>query len=218
MEIILSVFKVQQFQVSDVLGKLIQFFECGSVLGIMLELLLIDKFVVVCDGIVGEKFKVVLIGGFFEGKIFIVVVWLEQFDEVSMKISYQEFFNEVKVYDVGDDFMLIDMLGLFGFKDWISVDIYEVEKYKDIIWCYVSQVYLVLYVMNLVNLVKESYCDELIWLFCIFDLLLCMVFVLSCFDDVVDVEDEQSYQVVLVIKCDNVVGCLIDLFVLDVVE
>lgn len=218
METTLSAFKAQQSHASDVLGKLIQFLERGSALGITLEPSLIDKLVAVRDGIAGEKLKVALIGGFSEGKTSIAAAWLEQLDEASMKISHQESSNEVKVYDVGDDFTLIDTPGLFGFKDRISADTHEVEKYKDITRRYVSQAHLVLYVMNSVNPVKESHRDELIWLFRTLDLLPRTVFVLSRFDDVADVEDEQSYQAALAIKRDNVAGRLTDLLALDAAE
>ena len=218
METTLSAFKAQQSQASDVLGKLIQFLERGSALGITLEPSLIDKLVAVRDGIAGEKLKVALIGGFSEGKTSIAAAWLEQLDEASMKISHQESSNEVKVYDVGDDFTLIDTPGLFGFKDRVSADTHEVEKYKDITRRYVSQAHLVLYVMNPVNPVKESHRDELIWLFRTLDLLPRTVFVLSRFDDVADVEDEQSYQAALAIKRDNVAGRLTDLLALDAAE
>ncbi|WP_422505471.1 LeoA/HP0731 family dynamin-like GTPase [Stenotrophomonas sp. GZD-301] len=218
METTLSAFKAQQSQASDVLGKLIQFLERGSALGIALEPSVIDKLAAVRDGIAGEKLKVALIGGFSEGKTSIAAAWLEQLDEASMKISHQESSNEVKVYDVGDDFTLIDTPGLFGFKDRISADTHEVEKYKDITRRYVSQAHLVLYVMNSVNPVKESHRDELNWLFRTLDLLPRTVFVLSRFDDVADVEDEQSYQAALAIKRDNVAGRLTDLLALDAAE
>ncbi|MGV8268407.1 LeoA/HP0731 family dynamin-like GTPase, partial [Pseudomonas aeruginosa] len=69
-----------------------------------------------------------------------------------------------------------------------------IEKYKDITKKYVSEAHLVLYVMNSTNPIKESHKEDLTWLFRTLDLLPRTVFVLSRFDEVADVEDEQDYQ------------------------
>ena len=45
-----------------------------------------------------------------------------------MKISHQESSNEVKVYEVGSDFVLIDTPGLFGFKEQVNADTNTLEK------------------------------------------------------------------------------------------
>src|SRR5699024_5824302 len=81
---------------------------------------------------------------------------------------------------------------------------FEVEKYKDITKKYVSEAHIVLYVMNSKNPVKESHKDDLIWLFRELNLLSRTVFVLSRFDEVADVEDEDEYQHFLNIKKNNV--------------
>lgn len=127
-----------------------------------------------------------------------------------MNISQQESSNEVKVYEVGDDFVLIDTPGLFGFKEQYNADTQTIEKYKDITRKYVSEAHLILYVMNSTNPIKESHADELNWLFRTLDLLPRTVFVLSRFDEVADVEDEQDYQENLKIKRDNVKSRLRD--------
>src|SRR3546814_3971218 len=54
-------------------------------------------------------------------------------------ISHQESSNEVKVYEVGDDFVLIDTPGLFGFKEQVNAETNAIEKYKDITKKYVSE-------------------------------------------------------------------------------
>jgi hypothetical protein len=121
-----------------------------------------------------------------------------------MNISQQESSNEVRVYEVGDSFMLIDTPGLFGFKEKFNADLQEMEKYKDITRKYVSEAHLVLYVMNSTNPIKESHKEELNWLFRILNLLPRTVFVLSRFDEVADVEDDTSYTQNLNIKRSNV--------------
>lgn len=71
-----------------------------------------------------------------------------------------------------------------------------------------SESHLVLYVMNSTNPIKESHKDDLTWLFRTLDLLPRTVFVLSRFDEVADVEDEQDYQSNLQVKRNNVAGRL----------
>ncbi|MNM89563.1 hypothetical protein D3C81_1017960 [compost metagenome] len=71
-----------------------------------------------------------------------------------------------------------------------------------------SESHLVLYVMNSTNPVKESHKDDLTWLFRTLDLLPRTIFVLSRFDEVADVEDEQDYQSNLQVKRNNVAGRL----------
>jgi hypothetical protein len=128
-----------------------------------------------------------------------------------MNISHQESSNEVKVYQVGSDFELIDTPGLFGFKEKFNADINAIEKYKDITRKYVSEAHLVLYVMGSANPIKASHQDDLHWLFRTLDLLPRTVFVLSRFDEVADVEDEGEYAEGLEIKRRNVIGRLQEL-------
>jgi hypothetical protein len=62
--------------------------------------------------------------------------------------------------------------------------------------------------MNPTNPIKESHEDDLAWLFRTLGLLPRTVFVLSRFDEVADVEDEDDYRDNVKVKCDNVVGRL----------
>nr|WP_274610469.1 LeoA/HP0731 family dynamin-like GTPase [Rhodospirillum rubrum] len=162
------------------------------------------------EGLAGEKLKIALIGGFSEGKTSIAAAWMERLDKASMHISQQESSNEVKVYEVGDSFVLIDTPGLFGFKEQFNADFKAMEKYKDITRKYVSEAHLVLYVMNSTNPVKDSHKEDLNWLFRTLDLLPRTVFVLSRFDEVADVEDEASYAQNLQIKRSNVESRLLE--------
>ncbi|MGU5149623.1 LeoA/HP0731 family dynamin-like GTPase, partial [Pseudomonas aeruginosa] len=106
---------------------------------------------------------------------------------------------------------LIDTPGLFGFKEQENAETHTIEKYKDITKKYVSEAHLVLYVMNSTNPIKESHKEDLTWLFRTLDLLPRTVFVLSRFDEVADVEDEQDYQANLQVKQNNVTGRLREL-------
>ncbi|AYN18051.1 labile enterotoxin output A [Pseudomonas monteilii] len=208
MENTLKTFKAQQTSALTLLDRLQDFLAQGAQAGIPIDPALIGKLQNVINSMSGEKLKVALIGGFSEGKTSIAAAWMEKLDRSSMKISHQESSNEVKVYEVGEDFVLIDTPGLFGFKQQENAETHTVEKYKDITKKYVSESHLVLYVMNSTNPIKESHKDDLTWLFRTLDLLPRTVFVLSRFDEVADVEDEQDYQSNLQVKRNNVAGRL----------
>lgn len=211
MEKTLDAFKSQQSDAIGILNKLREFLLRGEAVGIEIDPKLKEKLDATIDSAAGEKLKVALIGGFSEGKTSIAAAWLEQLDRSTMNISHQESSNEVKVYQVGADFELIDTPGLFGFKEKFNADINAVEKYKDITRKYVSEAHLVLYVMGSANPVKASHQDDLHWLFRTLDLLPRTVFVLSRFDEVADVEDDREYAEGLEIKRRNVIGRLQEL-------
>jgi GTP-binding protein EngB required for normal cell division len=215
MENTLDTFKAQQSHTQQLLEKLQQFLKLGEAAGVEIDPVLNSKLQHAIDSIAGEKLKVALIGGFSEGKTSIAAAWMEKLDKSSMRISHQESSNEVKIYEVGDDFVLIDTPGLFGFKEQENAETHAIEKYKDITKKYVSEAHLVLYVMNPTNPIKESHKEDLTWLFRTLDLLPRTVFVLSRFDEVADVEDEQDYQANLQVKRDNVKGRLRDMIELN---
>lgn len=204
MESTLNIFKNQQSLAVGLLARLLQFLQEGSQAGVAIDPALYGKLQNAIDNVSAQKLKVALIGGFSEGKTSIAAAWMERLDKSSMKISHQESSNEVKVYEVGEDFVLIDTPGLFGFKKQENSDTHAIEKYKDITKKYVSEAHLVLYVMNSTNPIKESHEDDLVWLFRTLGLLPRTVFVLSRFDEVADVEDEQDYQSNLDVKRRNV--------------
>lgn len=151
-----------------------------------------------------KHLKVVLVGGFSEGKTSIAAGWLGRYDVESMNISARESSDEVQSYIVDDDVELIDTPGLFGLHEKFDGQSGTIEKYKDITKKYVSEAHLVLYVMNPTNPIKESHRADLMWLFRTLDLLPRTVFVLSRFDEVADIEDAVEYQEELEIKRENV--------------
>ena len=211
MEQTLGAFKAQQSQALDVLQKLEAFLQQGEDAGVEIDPNLKSKLQTAIRDVADDKLKIALVGGFSEGKTSIAAAWMERLDRSSMNISQQESSNEVKVYDVNSDFLLIDTPGLFGFKEQFNAQTHAIEKYKDTTRKYVSEAHLLLYVMNSTNPIKESHKDDLAWLFRDLNLLARTVFVLSRFDEVADVEDEDEYQGSLAIKRDNVIGRLHDL-------
>lgn len=200
----LELFLNQNNKALALLDKLRVFLEQGAALGVNIDPTLLSKLEHASQNLAKDKLKIALIGGFSEGKTSIAAAWMERLDKSSMNISQQESSNEVKVYEVDDNFVLIDTPGLFGFKEQYNADINAMEKYKDITRKYVSEAHLVLYVMNSTNPIKDSHKDDLNWLFRTLDLLPRTVFVLSRFDEVADVGDEPSYAQHLQVKRNNV--------------
>ncbi|WP_337154659.1 LeoA/HP0731 family dynamin-like GTPase [Proteus terrae] len=207
----LTNFNEKQTQILNLLNRLLRFLQQGTQAGVSIDPSLIKKLENNIAHVVDEKLKVALIGGFSEGKTSIAAAWMEKLDKSTMKISHQESSNEVKVYEIGEEFMLIDTPGLFGFKEQQNAQTFEVEKYKDLTKKHVSDAHLVLYVMNSTNPIKESHKEDMYWLFRTLNLLPRTIFVLSRFDEVADVEDEDDYQENLNIKQQNVIGRLQDM-------
>lgn len=197
-------FKQKQEKTIDVLKKLLSFLQTGKEIGIQIEKKYLEKVEHGIKATEGQKLKVALVGGFSEGKTSIAAAWSEHYDKSTMKISQSESSNEITVHSLGD-FDLIDTPGLFGFKETS-----DKEKYKDITKKYVSEAHLVLYVMNPTNPIKESHKEELVWLFKELNLLDRTVFVISRFDEEVDIEDEDDYTRGMRVKTDNIVGRLRD--------
>lgn len=210
----LNAFRNQQDKALALLNKLNEFIRQGGEFGLSLSPEMMNKLAHAISNTQQDKLKIALVGGFSEGKTSIAAAWLGKLDKSSMKISAEESSDEVKVYDIGDDCVLIDTPGLYGYKEKEN-DQHQIEKYKDITKKYVSESHIVLYVMNSKNPIKESHKDDVVWLFKELNLLPRTVFVLSRFDEVADVEDEQEYKEVLKIKKDNVVGRLTDFLQLN---
>lgn len=211
----LDAFKAQQSKSLEVLRKLQEFLQEGAQVGVPIDPSLKQKLDGAVQAVAGEKLKVALVGGYSDGKTSIAAAWMEKLDKSTMNISHQESSNEVRIYDVGSDFVLIDTPGLFGFKEQVNAETNAIEKYKDITKKYVSEAHLILYVMDPTNPIKQSHQDDLAWLFRTLNLLPRTVFVLSRFDEVADVEDEAEYKRTLAIKQANVAGRLTELIALQ---
>jgi labile enterotoxin output A len=193
-------FEIKREKSLNLLKELKDFLIKGKKLDIEIEDKMLKKTESSLKEVESEKLKVALIGGFSEGKTSIASAWLEKYDKSSMKISQQESSNEVRVYDVDDKIELIDTPGLFGFKETED----KKEKYKEITKKYVSEAHIIIYVMNSTNPIKESHREDLMWLFRTLDLLSRTIFVLSRFDEIADVEDENDYEYNLNIKKQNI--------------
>lgn len=200
----IDIFKDKQRRTVEILRRLLLFLEDGQQLGVDIDEKLIEKVQTGINKTEDQKLKVALIGGFSEGKTSIAAAWAEHYDKSSMKISHSESSDEIVLYTLGD-IELIDTPGLFGFKENV-----DKEKYKDITKKYVSEAHLILYVMNPNNPVKESHKEELTWLFKDLGILERTVFVISRFDEEVDIEDNDDYERGLRVKRENILGRLQD--------
>ncbi|MEN7528660.1 LeoA/HP0731 family dynamin-like GTPase [Cupriavidus sp. DL-D2] len=218
MEKTLESFKQKQAGTLKVLQELQAFLAQGEGFGISIDQNVKTKLDTAIRSVEDTKLRVVLVGGFSEGKTAIAAAWLERLDKSTMKISQEESSNAVTVYEVSPDCQLIDTPGLFGFKEQIDAQTNSIEKYKELTRKYVSEAHLVVYVMDPVNPIKESHTQELQWLFRTLNLLPRTVFVLSRFDAVADVEDERDYVHHFGVKKDNVTERLRDLIGLNDAE
>ena len=194
------------------LDEIKKFVKEGSKFGIEVDTNSIDKLENAFMETKNDKLKIVLIGGFSEGKTSIVAAWLEDFDKKTMKISNKESSDSIEIYK-DNDFEIIDTPGLFGFKEKENN-----KKYEDITKEYLSNANLLFYVMNPSNPIKQTHIDTLKWLFKDLNLLSRTIFVISKFDEIADLEDEEEYLNELKIKQDNVKERLGDILELSSLE
>lgn len=202
-------FKAQQERTLETLKKILDFIKEGQDFGIEVDEKLIQKIEADMATAKNQRLKVALVGGFSEGKTSIVAAWAGNFDPETMKIDASESSDAIQTYHL-DDFDLIDTPGLFGFKETDNQ-----EKYKEITEKYISEANLLLYVMNPSNPIKENHKAELNWLFKDLDLLSRTIFVISRFDEEVDIEDEGEYRQRFEIKKDNILGRLKDFGIIE---
>ncbi|MCA6217728.1 50S ribosome-binding GTPase [Ideonella sp. B7] len=204
----LEKFKLQQEQATALLSKVKEFLKQGQKVGVPIDDSLVDKVERAIREAGGGRLKIVLVGGFSEGKTSIAAAWIGRLDRSTMKISHEESSDEVASYVVGNDILILDTPGLFGFKEKTAADKATAERYKDITRKYISEAHLVLYVMDPKNPIKQSHGEELKWLFRSLNLLPRTVFVLSRFDLVADVEDLEDFRRNLQVKRSMVISRL----------
>ncbi|WRA06537.1 50S ribosome-binding GTPase [Helicobacter pylori] len=198
----LEQFKRNQKRNQEILKKLLDFIHTGEKYGIKIEESLKDKIRNAMENVAGQKLKVALVGGFSCGKTSIAAAWIDRLDE-SMKIDHQESSDAVKTYNIDNEMELVDIPGLFGFKEKIT-DSGKIERYKDITKKYISEAHLILYALNPSNPIKESHKEDLNWLFRTLNLLSRTIFVISRFDEEADIEDEEDYNKRFKIKKENI--------------
>ncbi|GAA7585096.1 hypothetical protein HpBHB46_10870 [Helicobacter pylori] len=115
----LKQFKENQKRNQENLKKLLDFIHTGEKYGISIENSLKEKIRNAIENVADQKLKVALVGGFSEGKTSIAAAWIDRLDK-SMKIDHQESSDEVKIYDIDNEILLVDTPGLFGFKEKIT--------------------------------------------------------------------------------------------------
>ncbi|GAA7303822.1 50S ribosome-binding GTPase [Helicobacter pylori] len=209
----LKQFQENQKKNQENLKKLLDFVHTGEKYGISVEDSLKEKIRNAIENAADQKLKVALVGGFSEGKTSIAAAWIDRLDE-SMKIDHKESSDEVKIYDIDNEILLVDTPGLFGFKAK-EHDSGKIERYKDITKKYISEAHLILYTLNPSNPIKESHKEDLNWLFRTLNLLSRTIFVISRFDEEADIEDEEDYNKRFKIKKENVQNRLNDLISLS---
>ena len=190
----IEMLKTQHHHSLALLRKLAEFLKTGVPFGMRIDASIDRKLETALRNAQDGNLTIALIGGFSEGKTSIAAAWLGRLEIDSMRISQEESSDAVTLYNIGNDMVLVDTPGLFGYKEKVCEESGKVEAYKDITRRYVSEAHLVLYIMNSINPVKDSHREELIWLFRSLNLLPRTVFVLSRFDEVADVEEEARIQ------------------------
>jgi len=206
----IDVYNNRQQKTAEFLQRLLDYLIEGKKYGITVESDAIEKLKNAITRAESDLLKIAFIGGFSEGKTSIAAAWSENYDKSTMKISQAESTDEINVYDC-NDYILIDTPGLFGFKENDNK-----VKYMDITKKYVSEADIVIYVMPSDNPIKQSHKEELVWLFKDLNLLSRTVFVLSRFDEVADIEDEEDYQNMLELKRNTVISRLYDFGIIKV--
>lgn len=206
MNVINNYEKVQEV----ILGKInetIDWLNSGEQFGISFEEEK-SKLINLKENLGDSKLKVALVGAFSEGKTTMVASWLGKI-ESDMKIHHEESSDAVSIYQpigLEDKCIVIDTPGLFGNKE-IEIE-NEFVKYKEITEKFISEAHLILYVINPINLMKESHIDTCKWLFRDLGKLGNTVFVINKFDDIVDLEDENEYFNLFEIKKQSFVNTL----------
>lgn len=189
------------------INKTIDWLNSGEKFGISFEEER-NKLINLKDNLGDSKLKIALVGAFSEGKTTMVASWLGKI-EADMKIHHEESSDAISIYQptgLEDKCVVIDTPGLFGNKE------IEVEngfiKYKEITEKFVSEAHLVLYVINPINLMKDSHKETCKWLFRDLGKLENTVFVINKFDDIADLDDENEYFNLFEIKKESFVNTL----------
>lgn len=158
-----------------------------------------SKVVNTLDSVKSGKIKIVMLGGFSEGKTSVVASWLGHLTN-DMQIDVDESSDAIRIYRLEDklNIEIVDSPGLFGYK---SVEDTEgMVKFEEITRTYISESHLILYVMNAVNPLKNSHSEIIKWVMGDLKKLDNTLFVFNKFDDVCDIEDEDDYESLYQIK------------------
>lgn len=177
------------------------------------------KILDVIAGVKSEKIKVVLVGAFSEGKTTVAASWLGKVAE-NMKIDPLESSDSIEIYrpeGFEENCEIVDTPGLFGSKEKVEEDSAGI-KYSDITKKYVSEAHLMLYVLNPVNSIKDSHTETIKWLFRDLGKLDNTIFIINHFDSVCDIEDDEDYEEMFMVKKQAVIDRLRAIIGLNVIE
>lgn len=159
------------------------------------------KIINVLEGVKSEKIRVALVGAFSEGKTTVAASWLGKVTR-DMKIDPLESSDSIAIYrpeGFEDNCEIVDTPGLFGSKEKTEEDSKRI-KFENITKKYVSEAHLILYVLNPVNSIKDSHTETIKWLFRDLGKLDNTIFVINHFDAVCDIEDDDHYEEMFIIK------------------
>lgn len=158
-----------------------------------------------------DMMSIVLVGAFSDGKTSVVAGWLnEKID--NMKIDSDESSDEILRYypsSLPEGCQIVDTPGLFGNKtgsDENGEEIVLSDKTKK----YISEANMILYVVPAKNPIKESHKSCIRWILNDLNKLSSTIFVINRMDDVVDLTDEEEFELQRKIKTDNLRSKLIE--------
>ncbi|AZB32090.1 LeoA/HP0731 family dynamin-like GTPase [Chryseobacterium balustinum] len=206
MNVINNYEKVREVILSKI-NKTIDWLHSGEKFGISFEEER-NKLINLKENLGDSKLKIALVGAFSEGKTTMAASWLGKV-ESDMKIHHEESSDAISIYQpigLEDKCVVIDTPGLFGNKEIEAENGFV--KYKEITEKFVSEAHLILYVINPINLMKDSHQETCKWLFRDLGKLENTVFVINKFDDIADLEDENEYFNLFQIKKDSFVSTL----------
>ena len=194
----------------DKYKQLLSFLEEGEQLGLNL-LPIIEKVKNFIENNSQEKFRIVLLGSFSDGKTTLIGGLMGQLLK-NMKIDQGESSDQLEIYQVSfldHQFEVVDTPGLFGTKEK------EVEgkniKFSDITIRYISEADIMIYVCDAVNPFKSSHTDVMRRILIDYNKLNSTIFVINKMDEAgTMLLDEEDYDRMSKIKKENLIGRLKD--------
>ena len=164
----------------------------------------ISKLDSVIGNIESDTISIVLVGAFSDGKTSVIAGWLNE-KVNNMKIDSDESSDEILRYipaTLPDGCQIVDTPGLFGDKigndeNGSSIALSDLTKK------YISEANVILYVVPAKNPIKDSHKACIRWILNDLNKLSSIVFVINRMDDVVDLTDEEEFDLQKQIKTDS---------------
>ena len=171
----------------------------------------IKKLDSVSENIQRDALSIVLVGAFSDGKTSVVAGWLnEAYD--NMKIDSDESSDEILKYSplsLPKGCHIVDTPGLFGDKIGNDENGNQIAL-SDITKKYISEANVVLYVVTAKNPIKDSHKACVNWILNGLNKLSSTIFVINRMDDVVDLTDDDEFELQRKIKVDTLRKKLVD--------